>query len=174
MNVKKFKEAFKNFVKEAFEDMPPEKVEVKLVTGEIVEVDKLDVGGVAMKGGTSLPDGTYELETGETITIAAGLISEVKPKVEMQNEPAPPAPPAKEDEKMEALSKNIFSALDKIEANVMQRLDTIEAKQKATETSFAKLNTTVQSFADETPEKPTHVDWDSLTPLERRKFIKGK
>lgn len=180
MDLKKIKDAFVKFTKEAFGDMPPEKSELKLADGAVIEVDKLEPGGVVKKDGSAAADGVYTLETGESITVAAGLITEVKPKEDdMGNQgdqpPAtPPTPPEDKDAAFKKLENSLFEKLNKIEQNFNSKLSSFEKKQTAIENSFKNLNDAVQSFSQETPEPPTVADWESLTPKEKYRLSKGK
>jgi predicted phage-related endonuclease len=55
--------------------------QLELVDGTIIKVDNLEVGAkawvVSTDGDIELPDGSYELITGQVITITEGMISEI-------------------------------------------------------------------------------------------------
>lgn len=54
-------------------------VDYKLKDGTTCSVDKMEVGGAVKIGDAPAPDGTYTLEDGSAITVAAGLITAVTP-----------------------------------------------------------------------------------------------
>lgn len=105
-----FKNKVAEFLKVNFYDtsIAPAMAELKTVDGNIVAVDKLEPGGVITIDGVTPADGSYTLESGEVLTVANGLIGEVKAKEEEPQ--TPPAPPTNEEMKTPQQMKE---ALDK-------------------------------------------------------------
>lgn len=77
--------------KEKFLGDVPEKLsqEVTLKDGTVVEVDKLEVGGIALVGGAPAPAGVHELMDGTKITVGEGGVIEAV-EAAMSQEPEKP------------------------------------------------------------------------------------
>lgn len=76
------------------EPVAAEAVEYTLQDGTKCTIDKLEVGGAVMIAGVAAVDGTYTLEDGTAITVAAGLITVVTPAAVEATEPTEMSTPA--------------------------------------------------------------------------------
>lgn len=147
-------------------------VEVKLVDGTTLSVDKMEVGGVAniiSEAGT-LPaaDGEYEAEDGTKITVAGGLITAIAPK---EVEPQPEAPEAENPmaQAMAALTARL-AAIETEFANVKAENANLKVAMsqvnEATKVSLSAISSIVSTPAGEPTQKPkTQLKQDNLTNL---------
>lgn len=118
-------------------------IETKLKDGTTLSVDKMEVGGKAQlittDGTTDAPDASYEAEDGTVITVAGGLISDVK-KVAPANEPAA-------ENEMPAFAKALTARLEAIETkfnttnteNVALKSELTELRESS-KVAFSALN----------------------------------
>ena len=131
-------------------DGTPIIVDGDLAVGANVSVQSPD-------GVIPLPDGSYELETGQIITVEGGTIKDIIDQVEAPEEPdqTPPveaaeppveAPPAEEvpvEDAPEAASMDeVMAKLDELIA----KIDSIEAKVGELETKTSNLSSETEKF----------------------------
>lgn len=135
-------------------------VEVKLVDGTTLSVDKMEVGGVAnivSEAGT-LPaaDAEYEAEDGTKITVTGGVITAIAPK---EVEPQPEAPEAENPmaQAMAALTARL-AAIETEFANVKAENANLKVAMSqvndATKVSLSAINSIVSTPAGEPVQKP--------------------
>jgi len=141
------------------EEIPAAKVDMskdyKLSDGTMANITAMEVGGTVMIGETVAPDGNYTLEDGTELTVMAGMISEIKPKVEMEApKPIEPEP--------------------KVEA----RFSSLENLVKSQNNIIKEMFKLIENMSEVEVVKPIEPkkNWDDLSSLEKfrtaRKNIK--
>ena len=151
------------------EGTTPESTEVKLMKeaktkdGKIVATETEFVEGAPFmevsETGAIAGEGTYELETGEVITVVGGLITEVK-KVE-STEPTPD-PNAEMQAKFDAQANELNEMKSRLESVTKQNVDLAAALKKILDTPIEIKQ-----------EKHEQVDTSKMTALEYRRYVKS-
>ena len=129
----------------------PTMVEVKTKEGLTFQVDKMEVGGMIKQvtdaGVVDVLDGSYELESGEVLTVVGGAISEIKP-VELA--PTEVAPEMAANPDVETL-KSTVAALNEMVAKMSAQI----AEQKETiKLTLSAVNSIIEQPAAEPVAKP--------------------
>lgn len=106
--------------------------DVTLKDGSIVQVDKLEVGGLVTKEGQPVPDAEHVLEDGRTITTVAGAITEIKEAAS-----ATPSEPVEEDMKKQV--GEIAQKFAAVEQGYKAKFEAQEANVKVLKESVDKL-----------------------------------
>jgi hypothetical protein len=180
----------------------PATSDLKTADGATITVDKLEAGGVCTIEGAPAPDGEYILETGEAVTVVGGMITDVATKPVEDAEPKDPnEDPAamKTPEQMKAALDKFATNPDnspdmaklviivkacfeyafgwqiREEQERLQRQSAIEAYKTGfteLENKLKGFGTIISEFADIPTEPAKVIDWDSMTPLEKRRATK--
>jgi ATP-dependent Clp endopeptidase proteolytic subunit ClpP len=142
--------------------MGPMNVDLTLADGNILQVDGDGdlMGKPAMLNGAPAPDGIYPLTDGRSVTVAGGVVTEVKeaaaaapaPAAPPAPAPAPAAPPAPSalESRVQALENELASAKAAVDqekaaaAQASKAKEEAEAKAKAAE---EKVTATAQAFS---------------------------
>lgn len=174
--------------------------EVKTAEGQVLTIDKLEVGGNVLIDGVAAPDGEYKLESGGKLSVVGGMVSE------LELEPAPASTEAVAPEAMttpEQFKKVIEKFADPAVSPDIQKLALVvkalferqfgwelrEAEERASRDAaisvykqgFSKQTEAtnqmvelLEQFSNQSIQKPTAPtkSWDDMTPLERFKFHK--
>lgn len=151
------------------EDMPTDKpveeekmmVEYKLADGTPVMIDKLAEGGQVMVADAPAPDGEHTLEDGTIVSTLGGLITAIKPKLDVEVE----VEPLEAGKDKDYMSKADFDAFAK---DIMSKF---AAQTKATEKTVEVLENMLKFEVDKPLQKP--VDFESMTPLQRFRASKN-
>lgn len=138
-----------------------EMTEYKLEDGTSVMIDKLAEGGQVVVGDSPAPDGEHTLEDGTVLTTLGGLIASVKPKVEREEV----------EVEIEAGKDKQYMTKEDFESFKKEILSKFSAQQSANQKTIEVLET-IMKFEVEKPIKET-VDFDSMTPLQRRRYLKN-
>jgi len=131
----------------------------KTSDGVVLSVDKLEVGGSVTIGTDPAPDAEYKLESGEVITVAGGLITELESPAAAAAEPA-----AQETMKAE------FEAL---KAEFAEQKDELKKLKEALEASknpepLKQMFSILEELAAEPKQAPAEpTKWEDMTPLQR-------
>ena len=108
------------------EDVKVEMAEYSLMDGTKVMISSLEVGGeVALEDGSPAPDAEHELADGTKIVTVGGLITEVKPKEEIEVEIE-----STKIEEMVSEFNSIFSTLMAENVKLNDKIKDIEFKNK--------------------------------------------
>ena len=129
----------------------PTMVEVKTKEGLTFQVDKMEVGGMIKQitdaGIVDVLDGSYELESGEVLTVVGGAISEIKP---VEVAPTEVAPEMTANPDVETL-KSTVAALNEMVAKMSAQI----AEQKETiKLTLSAVNSIIEQPAAEPVAKP--------------------
>lgn len=151
----------------------PEVKEVKTKDGLIFQVEGMEVGKavnqVTDAGVVPAMDGTYELETGETISVAAGLISEIKPIAAAPEVVAPEMGEVKTDvETLKATVASLSELVSKMSSQLKEQNNTIGL-------TLSAINSIVELPAGKPIEQPKSGLFSSKNKqLENLSKIKNK
>lgn len=148
---------------------PVEGTTYKLADGTEVLIDKLEIGGKVLIGDQAAPDGVHNLEDGTAVTVAEGVITEVK---KAEGDPAPD--PLETPEQMRAaleqfieatIEQKLTAALSKSK-EVFTKQEQIIANQKE---AITKLTELVEQIADQPADGKVEdtPEWENMTPLQR-------
>jgi hypothetical protein len=140
----------------------PAKVETKmeeyvLADNSVLSIDKLEVGGNVLMGEVAAADGTYNLPNGDVITVAGGMISEIK-----KAEPVAPVVEETEMQKQVVAMSSHIKALETKQAAIDVLATKFEAQEKKIEALNAankELLVTIELMANES----------KVTPIEKAK-----
>jgi len=168
----------------------------KLADGTEVTIDKLEIGGKVLIGDQAAPDGVHNLEDGTAVTVAEGVITEVKKAAE---DPAPT--PLETKEQMRAALEKFAEGAAPDQANLVVIVKALfesvfgwelrhEAEKAAREQAIAvykqgfaaqeqiianqkeaitKLTELVEQIAETPAEEKVEdtPEWEAMTPLQR-------
>lgn len=176
--------------------VPVEGTTYKLADGTEVLIDKLEVGGKVLIGDQAAPDGVHNLEDGTAVTVAEGVITEVK---KAETDPAPTPLETKEQMRaaldkfaegaapeqqnlvviVKALFESVFGWELRHEAEKTAREQAIAAYKAGFATqeqiianqkeAITKLTELVEQIADEPVggRVEEEPEWEKMTPLQR-------
>ncbi len=142
--------------------MGPMNVDLTLADGNILQVDGDGdlMGKPAMLNGAPAPDGVYPLTDGRSVTVAGGVVTEVKeaaaaapaPAAPPAPAPAPVAPPAPSalESRVQALENELASAkaaVDQEKASAAQASKAKEEAEAKAKDAEEKVKATAQAFS---------------------------
>jgi hypothetical protein len=139
---------------------PVKMVEVKTKDGVILEVDKLEVGGLVLLNGAPVADGDYEAEDGTKMKVVSGLITEIQA-----------AEPVAVEIEVEAMKKlpGMFSAINADFAATKNEIADLKKTIATQKESLKQMFSLVEKIAQSSIEKPIEKvkSFDEMTPLEK-------
>jgi ATP-dependent Clp endopeptidase proteolytic subunit ClpP len=140
----------------------PQNIDLTLADGNILQVDGDGdlMGKPAMLNGAPAPDGVYPLTDGRSVTVAGGVVTEVKeaaaaapaPAAPPAPAPAPVAPPAPSalESRVQALENELASAKAAVDQEKASAAQASKAKEEAEAKATAaeeKVKATAQAFS---------------------------
>lgn len=137
--------------------------DLKTTDGKVLTVDKLEVGGNVLLDGAAAPDGEYNLENGNVLQVAGGLIVELSTGTE---DAIPEETPAEQMAKFTAevsALRNEFNSHKEAFAAAQSELQ----KQKE---AFGNLLTVVEALAQAPATPPAQApkkQWHEMSALEK-------
>lgn len=177
------KEKIKQFKAELADAVAaPTDVVVKTKDGmEVVITGELKVGSAinivdAEGNKTAVPDGEVVLETGETVTVVGGLITDVKPKVEekpadkpVEGEAEMAAKMAEHKKEFETKLSDTVKSFEAKLAESNKMIDTLKEQNKFLLSKFEQIANTPVITEQATEGKK----WEEMTNLEKRRYEKS-
>lgn len=133
--------------------------------GAILSIDNLEVGGIVLKDGMPVDDGSYLLKDGTRMTTKNGVIDTIEKPQSVA--------PVTVDEEMKKQLETMQAKFAAIQ-NDSKKIDALKEKiEKQTET-IKMLFSALELLGEQSQTKPleSQKDWDKMSVLERRRHFK--
>jgi hypothetical protein len=168
--IAKIKLMFSEEVPPALPEVPPvipvkQSIDVTTTDGKNLSVDVMQVGGIVTMDFLPVEDSTYTLSDGTSFSTKNGVIDTITPS-------AAPLPVVDEEMKKQmAVMQQKFAAIEVEKKNEIKALKAeVEKNKNLVKEMFAALELVGESSSQKPIEN--NVDWDKLSPLERRRILK--
>lgn len=142
--------------------------DIKTIDGQVLTVDKREVGANVLIAGVAAPDAEYTLEDGTVLTVVGGLVAEIASKAEVAPELEPPAPMDMSAFKAE------FESFKADFGSHKEAFAAVQTELASSKEAFAALLQVVEAISNSSVQAPTQApqSFIEMTPLQKFRATK--